>query len=283
MNIYFTSRKGRAWALLAVIATVWKASAASGPTLWLGHDQNGVSTNPVASFMYFVPLISPEPVTISASADAKQSVRLGAATWHVTENSFAASCTIEFTGPGLQETLFDLSREIHRHDRELRDGGTLSHQLKSIVVHGSGVGRIEIEGTISNGVRTVDTVRLLFNGDGEGSPVTIDMCDIRFVDGDFRPTSEIVARVSTLTFRRATGVPKMEVTVASVKDKDASDSMWQNFKGRIKGFAANLLIDPFPIETDGHQAMLDFGRALITGSSSFTFPQAQNLQLAHGH
>ena len=70
----------------------------------------------------------------------------------------------------------------------------------------------------------------------------------------------------------------MEVTVASVKDKGEGDTLWQNLKGRVKGMAADLLLDPLDIEAAGNGAMLDFGKALVSGSPSFTFPQATNLR-----
>jgi hypothetical protein len=57
-----------------------------------------------------------------------------------------------------------------------------------------------------------------------------DMCDIRRVNGEVRPANEIVARVNTLTFRRQPGPPTMEVSVASVKHKDAGDGFWQNLQ-----------------------------------------------------
>jgi len=34
----------------------------------------------------------------------------------------------------------------------------------------------------------------------------------------------------------------MEVTLASVKSKDAGDSLWQNFVGDLKGAAVNLFL-----------------------------------------
>ena len=70
----------------------------------------------------------------------------------------------------------------------------------------------------------------------------------------------------------------MEVTVASVKNKAAGEGLWQNLKGSVKGLAVNLLIDPLMIEAVGHRAMLDFGGALTSGATTFTFPRATNLK-----
>jgi len=103
------------------------------------------------------------------------------------------------------------------------------------------------------------------------------LCDIRYLNGGFRQVNEIVARVNTLTFRREPGTPKMEVTVASVKNEGAGNGLFQNLTAGLKGVAANLLIDPLPIETLGNRTMLEFGQALTSGATSFTFPHAARL------
>ena len=69
---------------------------------------------------------------------------------------------------------------------------------------------------VTNQVPTVNEVRLRFSGRGKPSPVTIGLHDIRYVDGAFRATNEMVARVNTLTFQRSTNAPRMAVTVGSV-------------------------------------------------------------------
>jgi hypothetical protein len=154
----------------------------------------------------------------------------------------------------------------------------MRRQLSCITVDGKGNGAVEVEGTVSNGIWVVTEVRLRFNARGKASPVSIDLCDIRYVDGEFKRLKETVAQVNTLTFRRQAGPPKMEVTVASVKKKGAGNSLWQSIKGGITGTAVNLLIDPLTIKRIGHQAMLDFGQALISGAPTFTFPRANNLK-----
>jgi hypothetical protein len=228
--------------------------------------------------MYFVPLISPEPVSSSTSPGNTQAARVLSARRKSTGHSFVVTCEFEFTGNGTQQSIVDLVPTIRRHTRELRAGGSTGRQLSSITVNGSGSGAIEVEGTVSNSVDTVGEVRLRFNARGKTSPVSIELCEIRYHEGEFRRCNEIVARVNTLTFRRTPGPPKMEVTVASVKNKAAGDGMWQNLKGSIKGLAVNLLIDPLTVEAVGHQAMLDFGGALASGATTFTFPRATNLK-----
>ena len=259
--------------------TVVATNAATGPTIRLdyGHDQS--PGNPMASFMYFVPLISPEPVSSTTSPGSTQAARVISTKRRGSVHSFVVTCEFEFTGYGSQQSILDLAPAIHRQERELIAGGSTGRQLSSITVNGSGSGTVEVEGTVNNNVDSVREVRLRFNAHGKTSPVSIGLCEIRYYEGDFHRLNEIVARVNTLTFRRGPGLPKMEVTVASVKNKAAGDGLWQNFKGSIKGLAANLLIDPLTVEAIGHRAMLDFGGALTSGAATFTFPRATNLKL----
>jgi len=120
-------------------------------------------------------------------------------------------------------------------------------------------------------------MRIRFNGHGHDSPVSVELEDIVMRDGTLHYEDAMVARVNTLTFRQKCDPPKMEVTLASVKRKDAGDSLWQNFVGDIKGEAANLLLPPLTITVDGHQTMLDFGLALAMQKATFTFQFAARL------
>jgi hypothetical protein len=247
----------------------------AGPTIRLGYAREG-DTNAVAAFMYFIPLISPEPVTAVITPGSTHQARVTSAARRKSDTAFTTTCDFEFSGNGSQEDVFDLAPTIRRHERQLKAGGTLGRQLRSIKVSGPGRGRVEVKGTVTNGVQTVTQVRLRFNAAG-ASPVSIGLCDVRYLEGGFKQVNEIVARVNTLTFRREPGQPKMEVTVGSVKNKGAGDNLWQNFKGSLKGAAANMLIDPLPVEVVGNATMLDFGLALATGATSFTFPRAAHL------
>ena len=254
------------------------AAVPDGPTLLLGNEQEGASTNSMAAFMYFVPLISPEPVSIVVGPGSTQSVRVTAATRRISGNSFSAVCEIEFLGAGWEKTIFDFTDKTRLHEQELKEGGSLARQLKSIEVEGPGAVTMEVEGAANDGAWTVNEVRMRFNAHGQTSPVTIELCDVKYVNGDFRQVNGVVARVNSLTFRRQTGTSKMDVTVASVKGKSAADSFWQNLKGKVEGEAVNLFLPPLPVENLGNRAMLDFGLALISGSPNYTFPRATNLR-----
>ena len=261
-------------------AVVPLPDAATGPTIRLDVSHDLSPGNPVAAFMYFVPLISPEPVSCLTSPGSTQCARVLSAKRKSTTHSFVVSCEFEFTGEGSQQSIFDLEPNIHRHEQQLKAGGSIGRQLSSITVEGPGSGTVQVEGSISNNVETVSAVRLRFNARGKASPVAIELCELRYLGGEFQRLHEIVARVNTLSFRRKPGPPKMEVTVASMKNKGAGNGRWQNLKGGIKGLAVNLLIDPLTVETVGHRAMLDFGQALASGAATFTFPQATNVMLS---
>jgi len=274
--------------MLAVSVALWvfgsvasradaPAQADTGPTIRLDYGHGDDSGSAVAAFMYFVPLISPEPVTAVTSPGSTQQARVTSALRRQSGRSFTTTCDFEFHGDGSQQDIFDLARPIHRHEAQLKAGRTLGKQLRAITVSGPGHGRVEVKGIVTNGVETVTQVRLRFNAQGQSSPVSIGLCDIRYLNGGFRQVNEIVARVNTLTFRREPGTPKMEVTVASVKNEGAGNGLFQNLTAGLKGVAANLLIDPLPIETLGNRTMLEFGQALTSGATSFTFPHAARL------
>jgi hypothetical protein len=258
------------------------APESPGPTLRLDYGRGESPGNPVAEFMYFVPLISLEPVSIVESPGNTQRARMVSATRSFTARSFLVTCEFEFVGEGNQRNLFDHTEKIRRHEQELKEGGTLDHQLGSINVEGAGSVSIEVAGTMTDRVPTVTEVRLRFNGRGQPSPVTIGLHDILYFDGSFRLHNEKVARVNTLVFQRKSGPNKMGITVASVKRKDAGNNFLQNLIGGLKGTAVNLFIQPITVERAGNEAMLNFGLALALEAPAFTFPRAKNLKAGVG-
>jgi hypothetical protein len=252
--------------------------AASGPRLRLDYGQKDSLGIPITDFMYFVPLISPEPVASAVSAGNSQRARVLSVTRRDNGNAFSAVCEFEITGDGMQQNIIDHSELTRKNERMLQQGGEIGHVLDRICFQGEGRGSMEMEGSVSNGVAFVTEVRMRFNGGNRPSPVTIEMADLRTVNGVCKPTNIMVARVNTLTFRRGTPPRRMTVTVGSVKSKDAGNGSWQALVGSMTGVAANFLIKPIPVEALGHEAMLDFGRALATREPVFTFPLAHNLK-----
>lgn len=264
--------------LILFFAAAALSAAPSGPTLQLDYGHGQPLPNPVSQFMYFVPLISPEPVSLFTNAGNTQSARVTSFRSQTNGASFKAVCEFEFTGDGSLQNKFNHARLIQDHEKELKAGDSLKRQLGAINVEGAGSGSVEIEGALDGGQLIVNEVRLRFNRRGRASPVTINLQDISQRDSAIRFENEMVARVNTLIFRRQTGAPKMEVTLASVKRKDAGNNLWQNFLGGVKGTAANWFLPPLTVAAEGHQAMLDFGRALATQKPTFTFPLATRLE-----
>jgi hypothetical protein len=228
--------------------------------------------------MYFVPLISPEPVFVITNAGNTHRTRVSSNTCRISGGTFADKCEFEFGGEGFLRNIFDHTDLIQKHAKELMAGGMLRNQLGSINVEGKGSGLVEIEGTVTNGIRLVTEVRLRFNHHGNPSPVSISLQDICYHDGAVHAEHESVVKVNALIFRRCPGSPTMQISVASVKPKGSGDGMWQNFIGDVKGIIANEMIPPIPVEATGHQAMLDFGLALADEAPTFTFPFANRLK-----
>lgn len=250
----------------------------TGPTLHFDYGSGRPLENPLNKFMYFVPLISPDPIAVSTNTGNTQSARVVSSSCQTNGAAFHATCEFEVIGEGLQRNVFDHAEFIRRHEQELKAGKPLLLQLDAINVQGSGSGSVEVEGTLTNGRPTVTEVRLRFNGHNRTSPVIICLHDIVYRRGAIHLENEVVARVNLLTFCRKSGAPKMEVTLASVKSKDAGDGLWQNFVGRVKGLVANLFVPPLTVPDDGHQAMMDFGLALALEQATFTFPFATRLK-----
>src|SRR5215470_12895565 len=103
--------------------TVAATNAATGPTIRLDYGRDPSPGNPIASFMYFVPLISPEPVSSTTSPGNTQAARVLSARRKSTLHSFVVTCEFEFTGKGSQQSILDLSPIIRRQERALRAGG----------------------------------------------------------------------------------------------------------------------------------------------------------------
>lgn len=247
----------------------------AGPTILLAGTNAPI---PIADFMYFVPLISPEPVAMTASPGNTQQARVLSVERRVGKDAFTVECQFEVIGAGSLFHTLDQGPNIQRNEKKLADGGTIERALDTISIDGPGAGVIEVEGVITNGLAAVSEVRLRFNARGQASPVSIGLKELRLIDGEVRSLNEHVARVNTLAFRRAPASPRMAVTVASVRRKDAGGGLWNTFTGAVTGLAANMFLKPIKVDAAGHEALLNFGRQLAAQAPSFTFPRAKNLQ-----
>ena len=264
--------------LVLLLAANRLPAAPTGPTLQFSYGGGNPRENPLSQFMYFVPLISPDPIAVSTNAGNTQRARVISSRCQTNGAAFHAVCKFEITGQGSQRNVFEHADFVRQHDQELKAGKALLCQLDAINVEGAGSGSVEVEGTLTNGRPAISEVRLRFNSPGHASPVSVTLHDIVYRHGTIQLENELVARVNVLTFHELAGAPKMEISLASVKPEDAADTLWQNCVGRLRGVVANFLIPPLSVPADGHRAMMDFGLALAMEDTSFTFPLATRLK-----
>lgn len=249
----------------------------AGPTLLLGYSKETFQPNPIASFMYFVPLIAPTQVDNISSVNNEQQVGIISHHFETNSKTFHLVCEFEISGTGFHENTFDPAGMIAAHTDELRKGQTLTHLLDYIKFDGQGLGIIEVKGQAIDSVNIVTEVSMQFNAKGRQSPVTIGLYDIKPKEGVYyyeNRSNPVVARVNTLAFKKTEKKPKMGIRVASISKREGVEGFW----GRIKGAIANLLIEPPKIEELGNTTMLEFGQTLVKKDSTFTFPIAKNIK-----
>lgn len=249
----------------------------NGPTMIMNYSKKKFVKNPIASFMYFVPLITPTLVDNISSVNNTQ--QLGIISHKIKGNSkyFYVACEFEVLGNGFHMNTFDPVGMIAAHTDELTKGETIKNVLDYIKIDGDAFGIFEVKGTITGSIRTVTEVDMQFNARGHKSPVTIGLYDIKPKDGEYKyenRSNEVVARVNTLAFKKTEKAPRMGIKVASVSKSEGSESFWSRFKGAI----ANLFIKPPKVDKLGNSAMLEFGDALLQKNSMFTFPKAKNIK-----
>ncbi len=250
----------------------------SGPVLALDYTGRASNDLAIADFLYFVPLISPEPVTVSESPTNTLRVRVASVRQEAHQGRSSVRLAFRVSGQGFVHYAIDPSRIIRQHERRRAAGTPLKRQLQYIRYEGPGTGLLEVEDGGEGGGKGVTTVRLHFVDHGGGSPVTIGLTDLRVADGVPQYENQLVARVNRLDFTRDGAPPRMGVRVESVKSRDAGDSFLQNVKGRFTGLVATMVIGRIAIRTIGNEAMLDFGRAILEREPSFTFPAASGVK-----
>lgn len=270
------------WLLMSLPARASVPAApgtpASGPVVTLDYAGRAANDIAIADFLHFVPLISPEPVSISESPTNTLRVRVVSLRQEAPTDRFLLNLTFDVSGQGFRHYAIDHSENIRRHERRLAEGATLKRQLDYIRYEGPGKGRIEVDGRLESGVRVVTAVRLHFDDRGVASPVTVGLKDLRSVNGALKSENELVARVGLLEFTRDGTPPRMRVRINSVKNRLAGEGFFQNLKGQLVGKIANALMDSIAIRKKGNDTMLNFGQALLDRRPSFTFPAADNVR-----
>jgi hypothetical protein len=243
----------------------------------MSYSKEKFVKNPIASFMYFVPLIAPTLVDNISSVNNEQQVGIISHKITADSKSFHVVCDFEILGSGFHMNTFDSAGMIEAHTDELEKGESLTNMLDYIKFDGDGYGIIEVKGEITGSTKAVTEVSLQFNARGHKSPVTIGLYDIKPKDGQYKyenRTNQVVARVNTLIFKKTEKPPHMGIKVASVAKKSGSEG----FFSRIKGKIANLFIKPPKVDKLGNTTMLEFGYALLQKNTTFTFPKAKNIK-----
>lgn len=253
------------------------AKDGNGVTMIMSYSKKEFVKNPIASFMYFIPLIAPTLVDNISSVNNEQQVAVISHKVKSGSKSFHVVCEFEILGSGFHMNTFDPIGMISAHSDELKKGETLANMLDYIKFEGDGYGIIEVKGWITGSNRTVTEVKMLFNAGGHKSPVTIGLYDIKPEDGEYKyenRSNQTFARVNSLIFRKTEKTPHMGIKVASISDTAEPDG----FFSIIKGGVANLFIKPPKVDKLGNTIMLDFGDALFQKKTTFTFPKAKNIK-----
>jgi hypothetical protein len=248
----------------------------NGPTIMLSYDTIKPLKAPTASFLYFIPLISPTLVSTQISRNNHQQAMFTSYEKNVVLNSFTLSCDFELQGNGFFIDIFDPNGVISTFPEEVKKNVPVSNILDYIRLEGDGFGRIDVKGTIVDSNATVTQVDVRFGTKGK-SPVTIGLYSVKSENGQYKYENrynEIVAKVATLTFKKTDGAPKMGIEVVSVNKASRPNS----YIGRVKGFIVNFFIPPVEISKIGNDNMLKFGQALLNKQTSFTFPKATNIK-----
>jgi hypothetical protein len=253
------------------------AEDGDGPTMIMSYNKNRYVKNPIASFMYFVPLIAPTRVDNISSVNNTQQMGIISHEIKVDSRSFYVACEFEVLGNGFHMNTFDPVGMIAAHTDEIKKRETMTNILDYIKFDGEGFGVIKVKGTIIRSTKIVTEVDMQFNPRGHKSHVTIGLYDIKPKEGEYKyenRSNEIVARVNSLTFKKTEQTPRMGIEIASIAKKSKS----AGFFGSIKGAIANLFIKPPKVDQLGNSTMLEFGYALLQKNSMFTFPKAKNIK-----
>lgn len=248
----------------------------SGPKLVLSYSKETFRPNPIASFMYFVPLIAPTRVDNISSVNNQQQIGILSHQIKADSKSFHVICEFEIVGNGFHKNTFEPAGMIATHTEELKKGRAMTQMLDYIKFEGQGFGMIEIKGQIAGADRIVTEVNMQFNAKGRKSPVTIGLYDIKPKGGQYQyenRSNQVVARVNSLAFKRTPKTPKLGIKVASISKSEDAEGFW----GRVKGAIANTLIEPPKIDELGNTTMLEFGEKLLHKKTAFTFPKADNI------
>ena len=190
----------------------------------------------------------------------------------VTKKTFYVACEFEMRGTGFFNNILDSNEIIADFREEIKKGAPIKNALDFIKFEGEGIGRIEARGTINDSNETVTEVKIHFNI-GDRSPITIGLYCVDPENGHYNYSkryNELVARASTLTFKKGEGDPKMGVTVVSV-DKAAKPN---SYFGKVEGFIANFFIEPVKISNSRQRYHAQLRLRPVQTKNNVYFPES---------
>jgi hypothetical protein len=261
------------------VVQVQNSTGDKGPTVYLFGKNGDYPDNKLSDFMYFVPLISPVPVSAVTSQNNTQGGHILSYESRRTGSSFYVTCEFRMEGKGFYIDEFDDDAMAEWNIKSAGNKKVLKNILDYIKFEGEGYGRIEAKGEITGTKMMVENVEVRFNARGAESPVTVGLYDVditKKTDGHYRQYNKKVARITTLTFNRSEAAPRLELKISAVGKDEESLGTWAH----IKGFLGNFFIEPIEIDKLGNNTMLEFGLSLYEKEATFTFPKARNLKIA---
>lgn len=250
----------------------------TGPTIHLYYNGSDQVDTAISAFMYFIPMVSPVKVSMHTSEENSQTVDLLSHQIKMSGSRFRVWLNFEIHGRGYYEYRFDPAAIIERglEDFDTEGDPPLKYMLEAIRIEDGGGGRIEASGVYQEGQPVVMNVDVYFNAGGRRSPVTARLFSVNPENGKYlyeNRYESVTVRINKLEFARTETWPRMGLVLGEVRDTDNPG----DFLAGIKALFANLFIDPFRINPEGNESMLDFGLALYEQRKTFTFPRAENL------
>lgn len=262
-----------------VMTAMWAigADSSTGPTVHLRSAGSMSSTNPIDTFMYFIPLTSPVDVRLHKSDGNRQEVWIDGCDSSTRREEFHLECDFFVRGSGYYVIEFDFEHVIAYNTHGIDTPETITN-LDYMRFEGDADGTVDVRGIHRAADVTITSVTVKFRQRRTRSPVSVELYSVDPVEGEYvyeKRYNTIKSRISSLSFGETSPdeLPRMRMRTSSVGNAESPDAFLSSFKARL----ANFLIKPVEVNPVGNSVLIDFGRALYLGERQFTFPVATNI------